>query len=95
MSQVNPLTGSIVQATQVQRAQSTDREQQVRRQQVRTKDTAAHGDQFEHTVESSDSVAAIHEQDHSNDQNSKRKHHQASDEPDPHEEDQPSLDVTA
>jgi hypothetical protein len=95
MSQVNPFTGSIVQTAQVQRAQSADREHQVRKQEVRTKDAAAASDLFEHTVESSDAVSAIHEQDHSSDQGSRRKRHAPAEPSQPDSDQPPTLDLTA
>ena len=83
MNDLNPLAGSILQSTQVQQQQSADKTRQVRRQQTLGKNIAAPSDEYEHSVESSEQLAAIHEDD-SKDQPQKRrskaKHSNADDE---------------
>src|SRR4051794_27809499 len=59
MSQINPFTGSILQAPQVQRQQSAEKDRQVRRSQDLAKNSALPGDQFEHQVESSEELTPI------------------------------------
>ena len=62
MTQINPLTGAILQSTQVQRQQAAQRDRQVRREHLLAKDVAMQGDQLEHQVESSEEIRAIHEE---------------------------------
>ena len=59
MTEFNPLAGSILQSTQVQRQSEADKQRQVRRAQALAKDVAARGDHFEHEVESADAVAPV------------------------------------
>lgn len=63
MTQINPFIGSILQSTAVQRAQAAEKSSHVQRVQVRSKDSASSGDQFEHQVESTDTMAQIHDED--------------------------------
>ena len=56
MSQINPFTGSILQAPQVQRTQAAARDQQLRKAQDLAKNAALQGEQLEHEVESSEPV---------------------------------------
>src|SRR5205085_9504172 len=56
----NPLTGSILQSTQVQRTQSADKDRQSRQQsQQPPKNAASREDEFAPTVESVDALAQI------------------------------------
>ena len=93
MTQINPFTGSVLQSTQVQRQQSTEKSAQTRRQQNEQKATGAHGDEFDHQVESSDAVTPIHEEHKQQSQKKRQGPHQdpkaSDDETDPH------LDLTA
>jgi hypothetical protein len=59
MSQLNPLTGSILQTPQVQRQQSTDRDRQARRTAEQTKNAALADDKLDHQVESSEELTPI------------------------------------
>jgi hypothetical protein len=68
MNILNPLTGSILQSTQVQRQQSADKDQQMRRLQQKGRNIAARGDQFEHTVESAEELTPMQDQDKPTDQ---------------------------
>jgi len=61
MSQINPFTGSILQAPQVQRQQAADKDRQLRRVNDRAKNAALNDDTLEHQVESSDVVAPTHD----------------------------------
>src|SRR5215218_9928273 len=74
MSQINPFIGSILNSTTVQRAQSAEKATGVQRTQNRAKDSAMSGDQFEHQVESSDALAAIHDEDRQHPQQRNPKH---------------------
>ena len=62
MSQINPFAGSIVQASSVQRQQATDREQKAQRNIDKRKDSGATGDRFEHSIESSEELTPIHDE---------------------------------
>jgi hypothetical protein len=92
MTQINPLTGSILQSTQVQREQSTEKSAQVRRQQDAQKVTGAPGDQFEHQVESSDAITPIHEEQKQQAQKKRQGPHQN---PQQSEDGTDHLDLTA
>jgi hypothetical protein len=92
MTQINPLTGSILQSTQVQRQQSTEKSAQVRRQQNDQKATGLRGDEFDHQVESADAVAPIHEEQKQSSQKKRQGPHQKPQQPG---EDPDHLDLTA
>jgi hypothetical protein len=74
MTQINPFIGSILNSTTVQRAQAAEKNAHVQRAQIRAKDSASTGDQFEHQVESSDGLAQIHDEDPQHPQQRKPKH---------------------
>jgi hypothetical protein len=96
MSQINPFAGSIVQASGVQRQMATDKERQAQRIIDKRKDSGATGDRFEHSIESSDEVAPIH--DEQKDQPSKKRqqqHTQQDDEKSDDDNGEPHLDLTA
>jgi hypothetical protein len=63
MSQINPFTGSVLQAPQVQQQQASDKDRQLRRAVDQQKNAALQGDRLEHQVESSEELAEIHDQD--------------------------------
>jgi hypothetical protein len=63
MSQINPFTGSILQAPGVQRQQASDKDRQLRRATDQQKNTALQGDRLEHQVESAEELSPIHDQD--------------------------------
>jgi hypothetical protein len=63
MSQINPFAGSILQSTQAQRHQATERDHQVRRAHESSKNSALSADELEHQVESSEELTPIHEDD--------------------------------
>jgi hypothetical protein len=96
MSQINPFVGSILQSTQAQRQQATERDRQVRRARDTAKDSALTGDQLEHQVESSEELAPIHEE-----EKQERRFKRPSHQPDPQDKDEappddkPRLDLTA
>lgn len=62
MSQINPFTGSIVQAPQVQRAQAAEKDRQVRKLHDLTKNAALQGDQLQHEVESSEALTPVQDE---------------------------------
>ncbi len=59
MSQINPFTGSIVQAPQVQRAQAAEKDRQLRKLNDLAKNAALQDDQLQREVESSQAVTPI------------------------------------
>lgn len=61
MTSINPFSGYIAQATAVERTQASDKTRQVRRTQELSKNVATRDDEMEHQVESSDQIAAIHD----------------------------------
>jgi len=63
MTDINPFTGSIVQAPQVQRQQASDKDKQLRRAVDQQKNAALQGDRLEHQVESAEELSEIHDQD--------------------------------
>ncbi|MDB5172598.1 MAG: hypothetical protein JWN51_1371, partial [Phycisphaerales bacterium] len=56
MSQLNPLSGSILGSVQAQRQMAVDKERQLRRARALEKNIAARDDELEHQVESSEEV---------------------------------------
>lgn len=97
VSELNPFAGAILPSAQVQRQQSTERANQVRRTQELKKNAGQQGaDIFEHQVESADAVAGVHDEDTRHDPKKKRgtkkqfslKNGKPDDEP-------PHLDLTA
>jgi len=62
VSQINPFTGSVVQAPHVQRTQASDRDRQLRRATDLSKNAALQGDQHRHEVESSEAVTPVHDE---------------------------------
>jgi hypothetical protein len=59
MTPINGLNAGIVQGSQVQQRQSTDRQRQIRRVQNLSKNSALAGDRLEHQVESADAVGGV------------------------------------
>jgi hypothetical protein len=96
MSQINPFTGSILQAPQVQRQQATDKDQHLRRASDLSKNSALQEDQLEHQVESSDAIAPVHEDDQKNaPQKRKPARHPNSQSSEVDADESPRLDLTA
>ena len=95
MTQINPFTGSVLQAPVVQRQQAAEKDRQIRRTQDVEKNAALQGDQLEHQVESTEALSEIHDEDSPDPRKRKQ--------PAPHEEknrsdetgDDPHLDLTA
>jgi hypothetical protein len=92
MDFINPVAGSLLQSTAVQRQQSADKQRQVRRAQALQRDVAAQDDQLEHQVESSEELPPVNDEHPEHEQQKKKKRgtDQAGD-----DEDQPHLDLTA
>lgn len=91
MSSINPFSGYIAQGSQVERTQAADKTRQVRRTQDLSKNVALQDDQLEHQVESSDAVAAVHD-----DQQPSQQHQQPKkDSKDEKSDEPPHLDITA
>jgi hypothetical protein len=63
MEIINQLAAPLAQSAQVARTQTTEKTQQIRRAQVTRKNVAAgQSDTFEHTVESTEATAPIHDE---------------------------------
>jgi hypothetical protein len=73
MSQINPFTGSILQTPQVQRQQAREKDRHLQRVNDQAKNAALQDDHLEHQVESSDSVAAVKDDDERRDRSRRRK----------------------
>jgi predicted helicase len=86
MTQFNPIAGSILQSTPLQRQQASEKARQLRHVQQLEKNIAAEDDRLEHQVESSEELKNIHE-DQSQGQSQQRKPKQ--------EPPKPTLDVKA
>jgi hypothetical protein len=62
MSSINPFSGYVAQGAVVERTASAEKTRQGRESAEVSKKLAARDDEMEHQVESSDEVAAIHEE---------------------------------
>jgi hypothetical protein len=94
MSSINPFSGYVAQGGQVERAAATDKSRQIRRQQVLSKNVAVRDDELEHQVESSDAIAAVH--DDQQQKNPSQQQEQQKDQGKPKDgEEPPRLDITA
>ena len=76
MTYVNPLTGATLQSGQVQEQLSAAKARQVRRAQTVARNVAAEGDTFEHQVESTEELSAIHDEQQSKQQSDAHQHPQ-------------------
>jgi hypothetical protein len=72
MSQMNPVTGSILQTSVMQKQQADVKTQQMRRTEDLRKNAAATEDDNEHQVESSEELTPM-DDDHSNGRNPKKR----------------------
>ncbi|CAN5690491.1 hypothetical protein BH09PLA1_BH09PLA1_19680 [soil metagenome] len=97
MSELNPFVGAILPSAAAQRAQSAERVNQVRRGQEAKKIAGQQGsDFFEHQVESTDAVGAVHEDDAHPDQKRKPRNRRDRDESsEPTDEESRGIDLTA
>ena len=94
MSQINPFIGSAIQASDVQRAQATDKDRHLQRSQDLKKNAGLSGDRFEHAVESSEEIDPIHDE-QKQDAKKKRQSHKHPNQDDSQTEEPPRLDLTA
>lgn len=62
MTEINPFTGSIVQAPQVQRSQAAEKDRQLRKIHDLASNAAMAGDQLQHEVESSEALTPVQDQ---------------------------------
>jgi len=95
MSQINPFTGSILQSPTVQRQQAAEKDRQVRRAQDIEKNAGLREDRLEHQVESSEALAAIHDEDSPDPRKRKRPGHHAGHAAQDDPDDETRLDLTA
>jgi hypothetical protein len=95
MSFVNPLSGALLQSTQIQLQQAGEKAQQAKLAQERQKNVAAKNDeQEENQVENSDQITAIHDQDNTAEKRRKQQQHKQ-EEDEQEEEETSGLDLTA
>jgi hypothetical protein len=94
MTYFNPLTGTPLQGGKVQEQLGADKARQVRRAQTVARNVAAEGDTFEHQVESTEELSAIHDEQQSKEQSNPRKHPRGQN-PAGEADDPPHLDVKA
>ena len=92
MTELNPLSGAILQSLQSQRQQGIEKERQVRRAQILSKDVAAQDDRFEHQVESADELPHVNDEERQQQENAKRQPRQKSHDAD---EEEPRIDLKA
>lgn len=95
MSQINPFAGSILQTSQVQRQQATEKDHQARHVRDLAKNSALAEEKLQSEVESSEEVTPVHEEEKRERRfkRGKHTHHDAAD----NEKDDgtPHLDLTA
>jgi hypothetical protein len=94
MSQITPFTGSVLQSGAMQRLQSTDRADAIRKAQDTGKNVAAQ-DRFEHAVESAEALTPIHDNARQRDSRRRQQQHHSQEPEQPTDELPPSLDLTA
>jgi hypothetical protein len=95
MSQINPFVGSILQASDVQRQQAEDKDHQAHRAADRRKDSGAAGDRYEHSVESSEEIAPIHDEEKDYPDQKRQQHAHHDDDSDDDQNEDEHLDLTA
>lgn len=99
MELINQLAAPLAQSAQVARQQTSEKTQQIRRAQAARKNVAAQSDTFEHTVESTEEVTAIHDEQRQQPDPSPRRPRPAKPKRPPRDGDTtdppPSIDVTA
>ena len=85
MTDFNPLAGAILGSAQAQQAMGTEKQRQVRRAQVASKNAGASGDRFEHEVESVEELHPVQDEEQQDQRkDDSRKRRQDQDEPEPH-----------
>ena len=95
MSQINPITGSILQAPGAQRAQEIDKSRQIRQTQETRKNAAAAGEEeVEESVISPDELPEVGEQNHGRQKRNNTYSRRRPPEPEP-EDPADGLDLTA
>ncbi|HEX3357821.1 MAG TPA: hypothetical protein VHS31_12690 [Tepidisphaeraceae bacterium] len=94
MTQINPFIGSVLQATDVQRQQSDDKDRQLRHQTDLEKNAGLLGDRFEHAVESAQAVDPIHDEQKENPRQ-KQQHPKKKTDEDDDDNSESHLDLTA
>lgn len=93
MSQINPFIGSAIQATGVQRTAATEKDRQLRRSADLQKNAGLTSDRFEHAVESAEALDPIHDEQKKDPKKKRQPHKQSKEQP--HDEEEPRLDLTA
>ncbi len=95
MSQITPFTYAVVQNVQSQRQGAIDKERQLRKAQAMERDIAAHDDELEHQVESSEEVQAIQDEPEKKQNRSKRNSSKHAQDLRSKDDDTSHIDVTA
>jgi len=93
VTELNPLAGAILQSIQSQRDAGIEKERQIRREQILSKNVAAQDDRFEHQVESADQLPEVNDEERQAQEKQKRAPRQNL----PHDDDEgePRIDVKA
>lgn len=94
VTQINPFTGSVLQAPQAQRVQQAERAGLLQKAQDLKKNSALGGDRFEHQVEASEELSAIHDEEQRK-QQKRRPPRQSGPADEPEDDAPPHIDVTA
>ena len=95
MTQMNPVTGSILQTSMVQKQQTGDKARQLHHAHELRKNVAAREDESEPQVENPEELSAI-DADHSNPRNPKKEGRKSKSKPEKSEdEEKPHIDMTA
>lgn len=95
MTYINPISGTAMAGAVQQNQLAADKTRQIRHQQKLQRNAAAATDQFEHAVENTEEVAAIHdEQRRERPQPDPKERHKHEPDEDPEAEDHPHIDVT-
>jgi hypothetical protein len=96
MSQMNPVTGSILQTSMVQRTQTDEKTRQMRHAQDLRKNVAAQDEEGEAPVENTEELVEL-DPDHSNPRNPPKKEGKARKRKSekPEDEEKPHIDMTA
>ncbi len=93
MTELNPLAGAILQSIQSQRDAGIEKERQIRREQILSKNVAAQDDRFEHQVESADQLPEVNDEERQQHEKQKRQSHHNL--PDENDGDKARIDVKA
>jgi hypothetical protein len=80
MIPINPLSGALIQSTQLQLQQAADKSKQARRQQELAKNIATDEEETENQIENSEELTPIHEENRRQDNRRKQQQHKQAEE---------------